>query len=833
MNTLKTLYFIEFSYFYIKKKRIKMDTNSSLSASQIFHKLSEDASISASAREKLSHLSSSSEKLFTQLDQGTINNDKILSEVCIITGEWRSLIREGSHGMGSDINRLKLFHAFENILDKVKLAIIEKQAQTIKQGEKAKTDETGGRWFGEGMVQIAETATHLARGFLNKASNFVMPKSYQNWIQETRDQFIEFSLKLLQTESEEVTFEHILEGINNWQKFVKEAHTDKETDIRVAEIKKKVEQQTVDSFPTISVADLIEIEESEEEHAAQQSKIKHLQHKIKQDKIEVDQLTDLNYFADGRDVLFPDETASLEKGRLILEKSIDKGSDLPTALGEALQASIAYTLKEQAEAELFLQFIIDSWVYQPVEEIQLETKDAIEFVKGQADDTIKSIQQKMNEGGESVKELGLVAIKQINDKTIEVLEYIELQAIKSEVFALRASKFAAETGKSFLKDTFIEIKNRALTSISHKISPKTIFGDDSSFVETMNNKLGPLLKDEKSKGIVQEKIRKIEKEYTINLQKNLLTIFTVKNLTHLGSVSLISMGNVLQALHASKCKSPNETLRTLREIDNQHPSGNISENLQKKHLTIKEYKQSVEKSVSNLIVRLTSAPVEDKRISGTLFKKWDKFKGGIKGKIVHMFLKHRAHLISNAADQLSEKIQASVASSKKSEVKTQSIKEEDEDIVNLTKVFLIDMLKSPFEVDELSKSLNSLLEAVSQDSDIVFYYMLDKIAQEIKMQLDGAPSNNSQANKSDEDLEVHESVKTLKDVIHSFSNPSETPNPAHQAAILPLQPLIKLLEEQGESDSIRDVTTPIVQSLFPSWREWLEKNPSKDNKKNL
>jgi len=128
---------------------------------------------------RLRNLSAQSTDLFNQLAESNINKNEVLIKICQIASEWRILMSDRNEGIGTDDNRFKLAAAFENILNKVKLKVTEKQAEEKrKASEEAAPLEQERGWLGwatSGMIATAATTCGFMIGLLKGASTYVMP----------------------------------------------------------------------------------------------------------------------------------------------------------------------------------------------------------------------------------------------------------------------------------------------------------------------------------------------------------------------------------------------------------------------------------------------------------------------------------------------------------------------------------------------------------------------------------------------------------------------------------------------------------------------------------
>ncbi len=157
--------------------------------SKILHNLSQNPLFSLETRQSLCDLEKVNIHLLRQLDDKSVSNNELLIEVCQLTSNWRSLMRENHLEIGKSVHRLRFFHVFENILDRVKLALLEKKLEEVKELKNKTLVDT--------FIEIGTRVARVSLILLNKAVDYATPLSFQEWIKDTRDQFLDQANQLI------------------------------------------------------------------------------------------------------------------------------------------------------------------------------------------------------------------------------------------------------------------------------------------------------------------------------------------------------------------------------------------------------------------------------------------------------------------------------------------------------------------------------------------------------------------------------------------------------------------------------------------------------------
>ena len=230
---------------------MQFNYNSNFNATNIIKEIyeSKDSDISANGRENLRELGHLSEKLYTDLRKDQINKEEIITDICSVASQWRSVIRENNQELKSDRERLKLYYAFENILDNVKYIVSKKMAEekslSVSEEKSGPELEGWGGFLVRNMRNLAASTLVLSEGIFNRnESTTDNTQNDRQQIDGIQNQFYNYSSSIFSGKPRsEVTYEDILEGIHNWETFTKQSFNENETDLRVAELKKKVMQE--------------------------------------------------------------------------------------------------------------------------------------------------------------------------------------------------------------------------------------------------------------------------------------------------------------------------------------------------------------------------------------------------------------------------------------------------------------------------------------------------------------------------------------------------------------------------------------------------------------
>lgn len=745
-----------------------MDGGPNFTAPKLFGSLGELPDVTPHAKETLGRLKTHSEELFKLLDEETIDNDEVLTKICTITSEWRDLIRENFKDMGSDRNRLKLFHAYQNVLDKVNVVMKEKQliaskkaaeeAQLARQAEEAqlaRQKEGWGGWIARGVINTAAATATLAVGVLNSAANYVLPTSYQDWINSKTDQFIEYSERLLKEKgSGSVTCEHILKGIEDWQQFVEQADlTSKQTDIRIPELKRQVGQEL--ERAEASLADASSINLPPKEIAAKQASVnamrKHIaiaqaQHRKMKQEVKPDAY---EIFGEAQALLFPPEVEKSisEKGDAVVEAALVKGSTLTASLTEGMAAV------EESFTQLSLEDVSQK-VQESVFQLGERVGNAVQFVTGQANGAIAAIQKGIEGGVQAVVDKGNEAIKQIKSRASVI------------IVGLTASADGLITS---LHQKAVDAKNRL---IAGDFSPKNRLGDkyDKTFAELVSDR------------IPGERVRSAAASQIPKIQANVSTLLEDKNVQRLGLVALRGLEDLCAAT-ADPAADDVVVLGKLRNIEKERSTEKKSgaSALDIEPLNLENYKKEVERKVIPRLSRLLAGPADD----GMIYK----IKVFFAKFFIGAYVRYKDIKILSRLSGL--------VLNKKFEVGI------------LSQAFGLDT--SQLVADKAAKfTIGQLgLDRLGQQSEVVFYYMMDKITEEMDSILKGTSKTEKtpEASPTKEASPLGEAVKNLR-------KPPPSPLP---------EGVISLLEKQGTS-SLFDVATPI-NSALAEWRIWMLKTP--------
>lgn len=764
-----------------------MDVRDSFSAPGIFDSLAKSPDIASKTKEKLEELSTLSTNLFTHLDQADIDKDAVLLQICTITSNWRSLIRENSEEIGSDINRLKLFHAFENILDKVKVVIVQRQVDARTQAEEeahlAKQEEGWVSWVAKGVAQgvawTAATTANVSIGVLNKAANYVLPDSYQNWITDKKDQFIEYSMELLKGKDGSVTFEHILEGVENWQKFVKESHTPIETDVRITSLQDQVTHQ-LDSPESIASEGAQLSPQQKAEMRDFLTGVGDQHSELVQEAQEWAGMLDFNLTGIFAEAGFPFDPAVeksiMEKAQASIHDAVEKGAGVLDALREGIQMAVSDSLSQIADAGI--DKFTQATKYQALESVNTRYQAAVAAVNQQAETLILGIAQKMANAGESVREQGASAIEAIRAQQEAITN-----ALTEKVTHVRdyLGQMAGDVVDRAV-DIAVDKKNRYIVS---SYAPEAVM-KEMTFTKLVDDYVWYWLPTELRPGT-----KGLESKLTTHLKTNLGIILQDQNLQRLGVAALKGTENLLVALHNKEGKTDKEILTDLYKIEGKNPGGKRSASLQIPSLTLENYKAKVEENVAKRLGRLAANPKDGKGLFNFIKNKYYEFKVKIMGTTIHLVFKHYKvlpYLISLVKDDPKAVKELGLLSKAKGAMKNYAIQK---------------------------LGLDKILKIFSQQSDIAFYYLIDKMTEEMDNILNPAKKEERKTTPPSEEQEVASLRKAAKD----FTN---SQNPIIPEALkVELGPLMQLIEKQGDSRNFKDMTAPLAE-LLPKWREWVK-----------
>jgi|GEM_PF-3659031 len=389
---------------------------------------------SISEEEKnLNILADLSSHLFELLDKNDI--DAVLLDICNITSEWRSLIiKKENHIVGGDINQFKLLQAFKTVLFEVERVI------TIKQEEEKKNQSWSGAsqcmttaeekknqglisWgFSQFMATAAATANFSIKA-LNYGASCMLPESYQGSINTMTDQFSEYSTKIV----EKTTFHDILMGVRGWKDFIAEPNlTEQQTNIRMHFLEQKVIEELEKPSKASTLSPQEELKQKEE--LKEYIKAVTAQHAA----MEEETRKAMEMSAEANNLSPEAEASILTQGATILQKAVANGSNFLSAFTEALQTTVAASLKISGEAFSSSQ----EWVNQSAASLSQSSQGAISFVAQEAANQIGKIQKKMAEGGKSLKDQGLAAIEKIQASAEATQAHI-IQATKNLIGNLR------------------------------------------------------------------------------------------------------------------------------------------------------------------------------------------------------------------------------------------------------------------------------------------------------------------------------------------------------------------------------------------------------------
>jgi|GEM_PF-2764264 len=256
------------------------------------------------------------------------------------------------------------------------------------------------------------------------------------------------------------------------------------------------------------------------------------------------------------------------------------------------------------------------------------------------------------------------------------------------------------------------------------------------------------------------------------------------------------MENLLAALHEQEIKLgeinvEDSLLSALKETEKNR--GTVSKSLNINPLNLDEYKKRVEKNVADRLGRLTVSQKAGEGILNEIIKRWHRCKGKIMGKVIHFVFRHYYNLLSKLFELMKK------------------------DNAPSTQQSLLDKLKGgaiTFVNEQLG--LNTILKKFGAQSEIVFYYMMDKITEEID-QIISSPAITEPVQEGEQE------VSLLKKAVNEFTDPK---NPILSEALKnELKPFMDLLQQQGNPNSLRDVVTPIGHVVLPQWQAWLKGEP--------
>lgn len=809
----------------IKERRgFFMSVGNPLDASSIFDSLASEVRAKkgegSGAEAELRELGRLSANLFTHLEGPAIENDRVVRDICTIASSWRKLIREANSEIGSDINRLKLFHAFENVLDKVKVVMSKKQLEARQQEQEARMAKQNEGWLGwaaRGVVGgAAAVASASARVFLGGAD---------------------------QTTHPQVTPEDVLEGIEKWQKFVKEADQDvRETDIRIVHLKDKVSQEFNRFFPVASPEHPptpVEIEQeppatpvtpsappkagqpavqgtapspmlaatssaegveapmqgaaqpsglqAEEMEAAreffQQVEARHneLQGQAKIVMEEYESLFSMDLQVD---------PSIMERGRVALQNALAQGKDHLTTLVDAVHTTTIESLAVLSDRGAFFATTSRELLDQSLKSVQDQSAKALKEMRKKANKAIKRIQGKMAQGGEHLRERGLAAIKSIEE---------QVQAFQAQI------KKKSKDLQDFVKQQIQSTKSEMFDLLS----PEEIFKKDAqSLSQLLDNyawcKIPTWIPGVKREG----------KNLVSNLSKNLSIMLEDKNLQRIGVAAFDGLENALAVVHRNKDQSSTTMLKALRDIEESKPGGKISEALQIDPLTPSKYKKQVMKKLAN---RLGNWAVSD------ITSKWGRFKAQVMGAIFHIAFQICYYFLSKGEPK--EKAEPTEATANQKPQTYEGPLAERGILFKIGKKIFTTIADMPFAqkigafITE-KIGLDSILKEFSQQSDVVLFYMLDKVTSEMDEVLEH-PGGASQPTSTGQRASTEEAqeVSSLKRAVKNFTDPQHSI--LAEALTIPLKPLTSFIDQQGDASSLMDMTTPIVTSLLPKWRAWL------------
>lgn len=299
-------------------------------AEKIFNKISNSVE-DKEVKKTLETLNTTSKELLLNLDKNT--NEEILYKMCEITSRWRSLVRSGlkdgnNESVLSDLHKLELFHAFQSIMDKVKVVIQEKQLNAQKVQISARSNESWASWFKRTAYETTAATTNFTVTYLKEHTS----DSFKAILSSGIDPIMAYTKKL-QSNPTKVTDEDILESIETWENFsevdqaevrkalevVKPSEEFIPSDIDIPELKKNVDFDSVSDEDQEILAEATLFHESAKEEVAM---------------IEA-----------CSEILEKKEVSILEKGQEAVKNALLKGVDSAVALFAGANQTIAEGLR--------------------------------------------------------------------------------------------------------------------------------------------------------------------------------------------------------------------------------------------------------------------------------------------------------------------------------------------------------------------------------------------------------------------------------------------------------------------------------------------------------
>lgn len=799
----------------------------SFPAPEIFYDLSRTVGVSEEAKNTLVKLGELSEKLVAHLSQHSFDNHEIIGEICTIASYWRSLVRDDNRAIGSDINRLKLFYAFENILDQTKLSIT--QRKTAAHREKLQE------------MEKESWENSLIRGA-------------QDWIQERKNQFLEYSISFIgEKNKKDISYDDVLEGIKTWQLFVKESHGEEETNIRIAHLKQQV-IQPLHEVQSNSQTPISHLDEEKKEISTffQEAKKRHEQ--IGKQIIDAD-LDPAEIFAENRDRLFSVEREGVLNLLLAYEQQVREMIDFVKNQVDETIASIVAKMQEgndeikrlgtlaiseiKIKGEELIQLIYEKtveghalllnkkndFIEKKLEELSPESLlkkignpsfvDLIEkqlkpiIFKSVKDQIITNLQTNLSTVLESehLLRLGDVGLKAF----VNVCMALHTSGDKTDVEVLSALREAerqnpiGKPSKRLMNETtsLQEYKNYQTKKIAKRIARLVIKNSQSSVESPLMN-----LKE----GVIQKTLLWLQskkgEETTFRTRR--LSISSLFGKQEDSSRRFEFPGFRLFHRPRSESQSSSSSSSSENALENER-EGRTSPPPSPQSVTwterIDSPRSSEKKSQSE--IDLYSSKTKVKLISNIMLM------NPIFKKSFLQIEKTLGTILDQVALQILEEDDAYLQRMKIEREEAQKGMGVIEWIDDNTYRLFEFGKRSIIEFLGKTINLNLLLPHIQAHSEIVLYYILDKVTQEMDTILKN-PEGGESVNQKE-----RIGSQSLRESIGNFEKETQFEE-ALKMTMPMLQPLMFVLDSQGDPNSFFDVTEVVNDSFLPKWRSWID-----------
>lgn len=359
--------------------------------------------------------------------------------------------------------------------------------------------------------------------------------------------------------------------------------------------------------------------------------------------------------------------------------------------------------------------------------------------------------------------------------------------LESQIVALQ-QKISEYSGHAFdqFRENIIEEKNRMIHSY---------IDNHFSFEISGHQSLKSLLDDIFESRTLQVLlgIRNMQGDINPQFQGKLSLIFQRENLEYMGVALLTGLKKILIALQESEGKDSEKMLEILRFGPHQSLE-NVSNLSTKTSLNIESYKKEVEQRVVNRLGNLILDQNNGEGIFHAIVKQYT----GIKTQVRRLMIQALAIQCDKKKVEFLESLKTNSTSFSAKEVK----------IADKPQEFFMELIKEKI-------GLNSILERFDENSDLLFYFMLDTMTEA----LDEVITHPNPANRANQ-LDAAESASPLQEAVKNFTNHATTLLPASLKMIL--QPLMAIVEEQGNAKEVLDFTSPVLENMIPKMHRFLK-----------